>query len=451
MALKEIVLHAGMAPASSFQGVERRRDGTSVRWTKSNRIEWALDETSDSGFAIVIPYQTQITDGFIARSRLIVDGEELLLWPTRVADQPCLRAKVKARAIKSVTLATPDPIRSPNNPNDERILGIAMLDGWNRKPLYQPIPIEPIRIADPAAPRIALLGNCLVQTYEWLIRKMLGVEPALVVDYSSAHARKPEYKAEVFEQCRNLDLVLTMPSQYIPVEELRAATPKPVYSFMNLYFRGTLPDSCYIGTINRRLDQPISYHSLVILEAFLRGVPEDECEASFTAANFERLGLADAWDTSETIIVDRGMTVDFPAADLTTSAARRYNAFLTINHPTVFLCYDYLTRIFDALGVPYHNFSLSELEEPLSVHDICIVHDGWAETLKLPYRTSQRYKVCSFNNRFVSRREMIHHFYALYRDTPRDALVVNSPLDLVDALGLNPELRHLVQPGWTPN
>jgi hypothetical protein len=296
-----------------------------------------------------------------------------------------------------------------------------------------------------AHPKVCMVGNCQAQTWRLLFRHMLDTDPVAIMDISNAKSRDETRRAAFLKEAGDADLTFVMQNRFYPVSLLREHARGSVHTIGNFVFRGLYPDVCYVGTMETRLEVPLPYHSVVVIDAFKRGVPPDECERLFTTENFLRLGLLDAWDSSQAALESRMKHVDFPLAALTVEACRNYQAMLSHNHPSIYLVYSYVKGILDQLGVAYRDLDLSVLPEPMRGHDQLFVHDVYAEHLNLPYRTTQRFKVNSLGRRFVGLREMIESWYRVYRDVPPDDLVANSPLDLVAALRNRPEMAHLIE------
>jgi len=442
MPLREFVLSAGTLSNEQCYGTEPFSGGE-YRWSRATPLTWAVNFHGRDGMTLVIPYALEIEKGFFERSKLFLDGEETAFTREPYHEFGALMANTAKTNVREVRLETPQPISSPSNPADTRTLGVGLL--VRRSPPMQPVDLSKLALATGASPKIALIGNCQVQTYEWLIKQMIGVDPLTVADFSHSEYRTPKYKQSFLEGAKQADFVLAMHSQYVPAQEIRESTAAPVYTIGNMYFRGLFPDICYVGSIDLRLGKPTGYHSVVVLDAFQRGLSPEECDNQFTQENFARLGLFGAWDSSAAELESLDPNLDFPASALILDSCRRYQAMLTINHPGVLLCYTYLASIFETIGVSYKPLTFERFHEPLLTHDTCMVHDAWADHLQLPYRSTQQVKVNDLGRRYVSRLELIRHFYEAYRSVPTDALVVNSPRDMVEDLQHNPELRHLAR------
>lgn len=393
----------------------------------------------------MIPFLGSIAPEFVEQSILLVNG---LPVPHNLADRggvPCIATDVADPYVREVVLVTPDP-RAPVNSGDLRLLGIAVL---LEPPAAPPPPAPPPgpsmprpAIAGGAVPKIALIGNCAVQTYRILIEHMLGAPAHAAADLSAPEIRQPAFRQEFTARLRDADLILAQPNQYLDPRDFKSAGNQ-ICLIGGFYFRGLYPDVGYIGDIDHRLGAPSDYHSLVILDAFRRGLNEADCEKSFNIGNFRRLGLLDAWKTSQDEIIHRDQELDFPLAQLVIQSCLNYGGFHSINHPTLTLCHEYLIGIFETLGIPHRGLRFSAVRDPLLAHNTCLMHDEWAEYLQLPYRASPRQRFARLQGRFLSRPEMIGYYYEEYRKHDPAHLVINSPGDMVVALRAQPELRHL--------
>jgi len=442
MALRELVLSAGALSDDECHGAEKA-EGAQYRWTKATPLTWRPNFHGMDGISVVIPFLIEIEPTFLERSKLFLNGEERPFVRETIDGVRCLKADTDLIHVWQVRLETPEPITSPSTPSDTRKLGAALLVRRISSAEQRAVP-KLANVATGAIPKIALIGNCQVQTYEWLIQQMLGASPLVVADFSDAIFRQPKAKQDFITTCGEADVVLAMQSQYVPLADIRAGCDTPTYAIANMYFRGTFPDACYVGSIDQRLEFPTAYNSLVILDAFKRGIPVGECRKLFAIDNFQRLGLTGAWASSVAMLEKFDRALDFPAARLIVDSALSYNAFLTINHPSVLLCYTYLASIFDQLGIAYKPLQFPTFHDPLSEHSIAPIHNEWAEYLKLPYRTTQLFKVNKLDFRYVERTELIERFYRTYAEVPFESLAVNSPTDLVEDLKHDPNLRYLV-------
>ena len=302
--------------------------------------------------------------------------------------------------------------------------------------------------------RIALIGNCQVQTMALLAGRMLDGAEIRVFDYSQAYSRDEATRARFADGLGDCDLILvhTAHLSHTGERDLRPRYGGRMLTVANFYFRGLFPDSCYIGDFAHRLDAPLTVHSVLVLDAFRRGLSEEEALLQFDIEAMARLGLLDAWDASMEEMRRREAhgTVDVPAAAMMEEACRTYPAFLTMNHPSVLLVADYLARVFDHAGLRQRPAAAHALPDPLAEHDTTPVLDEVAEYLGLPWRATQRWKLHSAGKRHIDRREFVAACYEAYRAEPAARLLVHSPTDLVAAFAADPAHEYLVRADAVP-
>ena len=300
--------------------------------------------------------------------------------------------------------------------------------------------------------KIALLGNCQVQTLDMLTRAMLPSVETTVLDYSGAASRVEGDRVAYAASLGAADLIITQPAHlsHTSHEELVARYGSKVCVISNFYFRGLFPDSCYIGSFENRLTKPTAVHSAIILDAYQRGLSPAEAAQAFTLENYERLFLLDAWTSSvkEMRARDQSSRVTVPGSAMIEDACRRYPAFLTMNHPSIAFLSEYLCDVFDHLNLRYATLRPGQIEDPLAEHDFGPIDDVIAEHLNLRYRTSQKWCVHTLLTKYVSRAEMIERFYDSYDKVETQSLRINSPTDLVPRYAEDSGLACLVDGTW---
>ncbi|MBN8909902.1 MAG: hypothetical protein J0H99_25635, partial [Rhodospirillales bacterium] len=200
--------------------------------------------------------------------------------------------------------------------------------------------------------KMALLGNCQVQTYRALLPAMVDAPLDLVVlDVSEAASRDPTVQRAFLADAATCDIIVAQRTNFdlINDEQLRATLPGRLLTIGNFYFRGLQPDSCYVGDFEHRFDRPSSVHSVVILDAFHRGFDIQQAMARFTQETFAEMGLFDAWQSSldEMAAREADGAVDVPCLALMRDACRQAPAFLTMNHPSIALLAAYLEQVLE--------------------------------------------------------------------------------------------------------
>ena len=305
-----------------------------------------------------------------------------------------------------------------------------------------------------AGPRLAFLGNCQVQSFSVIAPLLVDDAEVRAFDYADPATHNDASRAAFADGLADADLIFaqTTGMSHTGHRELRARYPGRVVTIANFYFRGLFPDSIYVGAFGERISYPSTMNSLVVLDAFRRGLTESQAECCFNRDNLQRLGVFSAWAASIAEMRRREdpAEVDVPAAALIDEACHRYPAFLTMNHPTVTLLADYLGRAFVHAGLRPRTLNAAMVPDPLRQHDETPVLDAVAEHYGLPYRTTQRWRVYSQTARWIDRSEYVGHCYHAYRGTDVDRLRVHSPTDLVAQLETDPELRFHVAGGPVP-
>jgi Polysaccharide biosynthesis enzyme WcbI len=299
------------------------------------------------------------------------------------------------------------------------------------------------------ARRIAFLGNCQVTTYAALAPQMVEGAQITYLDYSTTDSREEHVRAAFVDTLESCDAIFAQTALLSLTNEraLKDRFGDKVVTIANFYFRGLFPDSCYVGAFGERIEQPSAVNSVIVLDAFLRGCSPQQAIASFNRENYERLNLLNAWELSMDEMRRReAHGVDVPGAAMMEDACRRYPAFLTMNHPSILLLAEYLSRAFTRAELPHTQVNAATLTDPLADHDTTPVDDVVAEALQLSYRGTQCWRINSLGRRFVDKEEYVNRFYDGYAQHPREALVIHSPTDMVERYAATPDLRFLVDP-----
>lgn len=276
-----------------------------------------------------------------------------------------------------------------------------------------------------------------------------------VFDCSEPYSRDEEKRREFADGLGQCDFIFAQLNTFNHTSEhdLRARYGAKVVTIANFYFRGLFPDSCYVGAFGHRLDDPTLVNSVVVLDAFRRGLSEAAAVRSFTLETFIRLRLLGAWESSmaEMRWREADGAVDVPCAALIDEACRRYPAFLTMNHPSAALLTEYVARVFREIGIRHDFINPLNMPDPLAAHDTTPVFDFVADYFGLPYRTSQCWKINALQQRYIGVEDYVGAFYAAYRAVPRDKLVVHSPSDLVELYRTDRDLAYLLDVAAAPS
>lgn len=280
---------------------------------------------------------------------------------------------------------------------------------------------------------------------------MLDVALVRTLDYSEPSSRDDAVRAAFADGLGDMDFIFSQPARLTLADHhtLRSRYPGKVVTIANFYFRGLFPDSVYVGAFGERVDDPSAMNSLIVLDAFRRGLTESQAVAGFTIDNLHRLGVLSAWDLSMAEMRRREAPdeVDVPSADFIDLSCRRYPAFLTMNHPSAVFLAEYIARAFRVAGLRSIPINASLIDDPLRRHDETPILDAVAEHYGLPYRTSQHWRLNSQGGRWVDRFDYVSHCYRAYERIDPARLLVNSPTDLVEQLQADPGNRFHVSGG----
>jgi hypothetical protein len=294
--------------------------------------------------------------------------------------------------------------------------------------------------------KIALIGNCQVQSLAISAALMIAGVEIETFDYSQSYARDEERRKQFASTLKSFDYVFAQTAllSFTSEKDLRPILGDKLVTIANFYFRGLFPDSCYVGDYATRLEEPAAVNSLLVLDAFRRGLTEQAACQSFTLDAFERLGLLDAWHSSMAEMRKReaNNVVDIPAADFMEDAARRYHSFLTMNHPTARLLTEYFGKVLDHVGIAHRVPAPGSYPDALADHDTNPIHDCIADYYHLHYRTLQFWRINSLGRSFTNREDYVAACYAAYRRADPATLVAHSPTDMVASL-LNSTHRYL--------
>ena len=303
-----------------------------------------------------------------------------------------------------------------------------------------------------SALKIGIIANCQSQTLAVLTQHMLPQAKTTVLDLSSPDSRDETYRKQLCESMHDHDFIFiqTHDLTYSNEQAMRESCRGQVIKIANFFFRGLHPDMCMLGDFDSRVDIFSRNHSVVILDGYLRGLSAQQTIESFTSENYKRLGLFDAWEASLSEMRTRDTSVDFPASHLIEESVRRYPAFLTMNHPTLRLMYDYFHGVLNGLEVKHNQIDISRIADPMNVHDITGVMDIVCEHHNLPYRTSETWRIEAFNRQYLKIPQLVEAFFRAYQDIAIEDLCIHSPLDMVAKFKENASLRFLIDTHVVP-
>lgn len=277
---------------------------------------------------------------------------------------------------------------------------------------------------------IALIGNCQVRTYAKILSDALPVCDLHVLDFSTTESREERVRQSFIASLRECNLVLVQPNGLSSTRpsDLKAnlgLCNSSVIVISNLFFRGLHPDMCYVGPFGKRIGWN-DYHSLICLEGYKADILPAEAISHLSHGKISDSRILDAWDKSIEELTRRDQSVDFPAASLVDECCRAYQAFWTINHPTIWILQEYIYSLLASLEIAYVPTIYRAKDDPLSFIQYP-VYDFWAEKMSLDYRTSQKLRI---KKTFFTLGEFYELSYQTYVQEPIEDLIVNSPSDL---------------------
>lgn len=294
--------------------------------------------------------------------------------------------------------------------------------------------------------KIYLAANCQVQSMHLLLQQMVPkavIHSVNILEFP--HLSKELLTTELrYVQESDFILIQKGGKGFLDPKILKEEFPKKTLVTSGLYFRGLHPDCCYVGNPEDRFQNPSLYHSVVILDAYLKGLPEKAAAQAFNLQNFERLELLNAWETSIHEMRERDQGCDISSADLIETYCREFPGFLTMNHPSLNFMYQYMLAIVKKLSLQVHSVNLAILHDPLTAEDVLPVHDFVADYYGLPYRTTQHWMIYHLGKKFLTKEDIVHRFYEEYRKVDFKKLKVHSPMDMIATIHTNPKLRHLI-------
>ncbi len=279
--------------------------------------------------------------------------------------------------------------------------------------------------------KIALVGNCQVRSYQQILQDSLslGSFELALLDFSTAESRDEAVRQSFAASIEDYDFVFVQSNglSYTRPSDLRAQVKRSsaVVQICNFYFRGLHPDLCYVGSFGKRAGWT-DYNSLVCLNGYKNGLEIDVALDQLLQGQVREPKIMNAWNDSIEELRLRDRDLDFPGSDLVDSSCRQYQAFYTMNHPSLFLLQDYIYSIMSALGFSYSRNIYKTSDDPLSFLRYPI-YDFWALHNRLPYRTTQHIYI---HGQFFPLKQFFINSYRSYGNADSEILVVSSPSKL---------------------
>ncbi|MDE2029260.1 MAG: hypothetical protein KGI97_01725 [Alphaproteobacteria bacterium] len=296
--------------------------------------------------------------------------------------------------------------------------------------------------------RFYVIANCQFESITLLLRHMVADAVVDGMDVTSRGVDEEAASNEANRHMEEADFIIIQPGGKGIFDDrlVRQRFPGKALVIAGLFFRGLHPDCCYVGAFEDRFQNPSLYHSVAVLDAYVRGVSEKAAVQSFNIENFERLGLLGAWVSSLDEMRRRDRAIDLPAAAFVEEYCREFCGFLSMNHPGLGLMHQYIAAALRQIGVSFRPMNLAAMADPLAAQDVLPVHDFIAEHYGLPYRTTQHWMIGHLGKKYLTREDYVRRCYEAYRKADPARLKIHSPVDLVAALRAQPCFAHLVDP-----
>lgn len=190
----------------------------------------------------------------------------------------------------------------------------------------------------------------------------------------------------------------------------------------NLHFEGVCPDCTYVGPLGNRVRGPMgTYHSSIVLRAFLEGKSVNECVSILKKGT--GIDVEEVWRNAIYSLRQREKDITVPFVDELLLHVKSNHCFHVFNHPNAYLLKRYAEKILATL-----------LDEPDRVietkqPDLLARHGSWptyswlAETLDLPYRNDQ-FIIPNISNEPLSMTEFVERSYKMYLKVDKENLVI---------------------------
>ena len=166
------------------------------------------------------------------------------------------------------------------------------------------------------------------------------------------------------------DIILTQDVRIARFGRLRTEVLKPLHSRLTLYpkviFTGFHPDAVYVFEGAKALASPAgTYHSQILIAAFLAALPLEQALGLFRAEVYERLGYFEEFRKAQVYLVKTGAALGF---DLHPKRQRWRgdDPFMyTINHPKPRVMASIGRQAFEQLGLSPRPVDAEAIEDSL--------------------------------------------------------------------------------------
>jgi hypothetical protein len=201
---------------------------------------------------------------------------------------------------------------------------------------------------------IAIIGNCQSGA---LVRCAQAMLPEARVSAITLERIATEADAEAAAlRALKADVVLSQEVRLERFGRLQTQALKELVPGLTVYpkiiFTGFHPDAAYVFAGKRALASPIgSYHSQILIAAFLAGLPLERAVGLFRGEVYERLGYFDEFRRAQIYLTRSAAALDFDLHPKRQKWMRADPFMYTINHPKPRVMASIARQAFERLGL----------------------------------------------------------------------------------------------------
>jgi hypothetical protein len=271
--------------------------------------------------------------------------------------------------------------------------------------------------------KILFAGNCQVTS---LAKITSAAEPKFVCDAKEVWQMSQEDCEAI--SIADYDAVIAQPlvsERYGKLTQHRLITAcegKSLLFIHNLHFEGVVPDCTYVGPLGKRLNGPMgTYHSSIILNAFLEGKSVTKCVTLLE--NGKSLDVQTIWDNSVASLRKREQAVTVKFVDELIMHVKAQSCFHVFNHPNAFLLERYAEKILATLlDQPERVLKTSQPDilEPFGTWPIY----SWLEKAQHLTYGQESFLIPKISDNPLTLDEFVKRSYAIYSKTDKENLVI---------------------------